>query len=578
MHIPDGFLSLPVAAVLWLLAALAVGVALRRQRAVLGDQQAPLMGVLAACIFAGQMLNFAVAGGTSGHLMGAALATILVGPWAAILLLACVVGAQALLFQDGGLLALGANVFNMGVIGALSAGAVYGLVRRVGGGRRGALLLGGLLSGWVSIVVSALAVALELALSGTTTASLALPAMAGVHALIGIGEGLITMGALAVVYAARRDLLIADAKPRLADRAALIIGLLLAVGLAVMSPLASADPDGLEAVAASLGFHEQARPSALQVFGDYAIPGIADGGLSTVLAGALGAAAAAGLAYLLLRRRPSGEGSRAPARGLAHDLDPYLPGDSPVHRLDARVKLAGAMAFILCVAVLPSGAWPASLALLSGVLFIIALSAIGLRVALRRSALALPFALAAAPLLFIGGAPGVALPEPLAGVVISLPGLTRFASIALKSWTSALMAITLASVTPFPEILRALRALHVPRQLVSVFGLMWRYLFVLVDEAQRMMVARAARSGISPEGGRPGGGGLLWRARVTGAMAGSLFLRAIERGDRIYLAMAARGYDGEIRAFPPSRVPGWQLGALAFVLVGLIGLAVLAIR
>src|SRR5512143_3753418 len=121
MHIPDGFLSVPVALVLWALSLIVIAYALRRANKDLGEKQVPLMGVLAAAIFAGQMLNFTVAGGTSGHLMGAAIATILLGPWAAVLVLTCVVSVQALIFQDGGLLALGANIFNMGVIGVMVA-------------------------------------------------------------------------------------------------------------------------------------------------------------------------------------------------------------------------------------------------------------------------------------------------------------------------------------------------------------------------------------------------------------------------------------------------------------------------
>src|SRR5512143_3017443 len=116
MHIPDGFLSTAVSLVLWLVTILVVGYSLKRVSADLGERQVPVMGVLAAAIFAGQMLNFAVAGGTSGHLIGAALATILLGPWAATLVLTCVITVQALLFQDGGLLVLGANIFNMAIV------------------------------------------------------------------------------------------------------------------------------------------------------------------------------------------------------------------------------------------------------------------------------------------------------------------------------------------------------------------------------------------------------------------------------------------------------------------------------
>ena len=147
MHVPDGFLSVGVALVLWAFAVVVVGVALRRVNAEVGERQVPLMGVLAACIFAGQMLNFSVTGGTSGHLMGAAIAALLLGPWAAILVMTCVVGVQALIFQDGGLLALGANIVNMGIIGVSVAYFVQRAVQKLAGINRGfvrgAFYLGG---------------------------------------------------------------------------------------------------------------------------------------------------------------------------------------------------------------------------------------------------------------------------------------------------------------------------------------------------------------------------------------------------------------------------------------------------
>ncbi len=196
MHIPDGFLSALVSILFWIPSVIIIAVALNRVSKDLGDREVPMMGVLAAAIFAGQMLNFTVAGGTSGHLLGAAIATILLGPWAAILVLTCVVGVQGLLFQDGGLLVMGANIFNMAVIGVSVAYTVYQLVRRIAGERTWGLFVGGFLAAWASIFVAALACGLELALSGTSPASIAVPAMGGIHALIGIGEGLITLGAV----------------------------------------------------------------------------------------------------------------------------------------------------------------------------------------------------------------------------------------------------------------------------------------------------------------------------------------------------------------------------------------------
>lgn len=262
-----------------------------------------------------------------------------------------------------------------------------------------------------------------------------------------------------------------------------------------------------------------------------------------------------------------------------HFLDPYQPGFSPLHRLDARVKFILTLAFILTVALVPTGAWPVYILLLSIVLAIELLSELGIVYVFKRAVLALPFVLAALPVIFTLDGP-ILMNFPLRPwtLPVTQPGLERFASIALKSWISVQAAILLAAATPFPDLLVAMRAVRVPRLLVAIFGLMWRYLFVLADEALRLMRARAARSGHSDQPGLNSGGRLTWRAQVAGGMAGSLFLRAFERSDRIYTAMVSRGYDGEVRAapLPPIPVSGWLiLSSTLTILVSLLGLAYL---
>lgn len=238
-----------------------------------------------------------------------------------------------------------------------------------------------------------------------------------------------------------------------------------------------------------------------------------------------------------------------------HFLDPYRPGRSPVHAADARLKFVLTLAFILTASLTPFAAWPVYLLLLALILSVEILSGLGVGYVLKRALLALPFVLAALPLIFT--VEGRALATlPLGGWVltVSAEGLARFVSVALKSWLSVQAAIVLAACTPFPDLLMAMRAVGIPRLLVAMFGLTWRYLFVLADEALRLMRARAARSGegaaADPERSRRVGGSVAWRARVAGGMAGSLFLRAFERSDRIYVAMLSRGYDGEVRSLP----------------------------
>ncbi|MBL7124741.1 MAG: energy-coupling factor ABC transporter permease [Dehalococcoidales bacterium] len=207
MHIPDGFLNIATVATTCAVSAGGVGNAVRLANKKLGEKQVPLMGVLAAFIFAAQMLNFPIAGGTSGHLIGAALAAILLGPWAGVLIMSCVLIAQSLIFQDGGLLALGANIFNMGIVASFSGYYIYRLVTLLlGNGRRGTLV-GGFVGAWGSVFLAAIVCAIELAVSGASPIGVVLPAMAGFHALIGIGEGLITVAVLSLVLATRADLL-----------------------------------------------------------------------------------------------------------------------------------------------------------------------------------------------------------------------------------------------------------------------------------------------------------------------------------------------------------------------------------
>ena len=309
MHIPDGFLSIMVDLLLWIAAIIAVGYSLKRVGQDIGERQVPLMGVLAAAIFAGQMLNFTVAGGTSGHLMGAAIATILVGPWAAILVMTSVVAVQALIFQDGGLLVLGANIFNMAVVGVAVSFVTYHAIRKLAGGRNWGIFVGGFIAGWLSVEITALAVAIELALSGTSPANIAIPAMGGIHALIGIGEGLITLGALTFLYASRPDLVKQGEERPKGGTAIWIVGILIAIGLAFVAPWASSHPDGLERVAEQYGFLETAQAPTYSILPDYIFPGISNEAAATVLAGVIGIllvfGATAGVAYARRKRQTS---------------------------------------------------------------------------------------------------------------------------------------------------------------------------------------------------------------------------------------------------------------------------------
>jgi cobalt/nickel transport system permease protein len=301
LHIPDGFLSLAISLLCWVIAIALLAAAVRRSQAQLGERQIPLMGVMAAFIFAAQMVNFPVAGGTSGHLLGGALAAIALGPWAGMLVMASVIAVQALLFQDGGLLVMGANILNMGLLTALIG---YGLYRGVLGRRRGVRLAVAGVAAWLSVMAGALATALQLWLSGTSALQVVVPAMLGVHALIGIGEALVTVAALSFITRTRPDLLEATTGPAGQPRGGrgwAVAGLAVALAVVLLAPLASADPDGLERVAMDLGFIERGAGAPYQILPDYAIPALGETALSTILAGALGALVVAGLTVLTVR-------------------------------------------------------------------------------------------------------------------------------------------------------------------------------------------------------------------------------------------------------------------------------------
>jgi len=303
MHIPDGFLTVAVSLIFWLITIIMVGLAISKTSKTLGEKQIPLMGIMAAFIFAAQMLNFPIAGGTSGHFLGGALAAIILGPWAGILVMTAVIGVQGLLFQDGGLLAMGANIFNMGILTAAIGFGLYRIVIRRSKGTR--LVVAGI-AAWTATMTAALVASLELWLSGTSRLEVVIPAMLGVHAFIGIGEALITVAALAFIEQTRPDLLTTETSSAKGGRGWIVVGIIFTLLAVLISPLASASPDGLERVAEDLGFLGAGLDAPYHFLPDYTIPFLGVTALSTILAGIIGAFIVLGLLILLGRsiRRP----------------------------------------------------------------------------------------------------------------------------------------------------------------------------------------------------------------------------------------------------------------------------------
>ena len=251
MHLFDGLLDATTCAGTGAAAGGAVAWATRHLRSEVGHRLVPLLGVMSACIFAAQMVNFPIFGGTSGHLLGGVLAAIVLGPWAGVLAMTVVLVVQCLLFGDGGLTVLGANIVNMALGGALAGYVVYATVLRFNCRPTGHVV-GAVMASWVSVELAAALCACELWWSGTYALAAVLPAMLIVHSVIGIGEALITGAVVAFLVRVRPDLLYAAHARQVDPRGRRVLawaGIALALGIAFfLSPLASAAPDGLEHV------------------------------------------------------------------------------------------------------------------------------------------------------------------------------------------------------------------------------------------------------------------------------------------------------------------------------------------
>lgn len=256
-------------------------------------------------------------------------------------------------------------------------------------------------------------------------------------------------------------------------------------------------------------------------------------------------------------------------------FDQYHFTGSRVHTLDARVKVLVTVLFILSNALLPDGSWAAFSVAWLFILTINDLAGLGLGFSLKRSIVALPFALVAVSAIFSpSGTPLANWDIGFITLTPTLQGLIRFFSIMVRSWLSVQMAILLVATTQFPDLIHALEHLRLPRTLTTIIAFLFRYLFVLTNEVFRVLRAREARSAGVP--GMKSGGRLPWRIKTTGSMAGQLFLRSYERSDRIYQAMISRGYTGHIRTLNPHKMSqaDWLvlvLSILILLIIQLIG-------
>lgn len=304
MHIPDGFLSTPTCLATAALATVGIGYSLARLKAHAGDRLTPLLGVLSAGVFAGQMVNFPVMPGVSGHLLGGALAAIVLGPWGGALALTIVLVVQLLLYYDGGATVLGANVVNMALVGGWSAYVIYAVLRRAWPGPRGTVAAS-VLAAWTSVLLASLACAVELAASGTHPFGAVLGWLLFIHIVIGLGEAAITGLVVATIVQVRPDLLYQPDEPEgLLVRWSQVVGggLIVAALVAIfLAPFASSWPDGLEYVAEQLGFAAAAQATFPALLPDYTLAALPDVWYSTSIAGLIGVGAVFVLAFAIAR-------------------------------------------------------------------------------------------------------------------------------------------------------------------------------------------------------------------------------------------------------------------------------------
>jgi len=311
MHLPDCFLDTKTAALSACAAATGISVALRRVRVSLGPRQTPRLGLAAAFVFVAQMLNFPILGGTSGHLIGGVMAAVLLGPSAAILVMTCVLIVQCLMFADGGLLALGANLFNMAIVNVCGGWFTFRLVKAMCRSRSHpegetlddrSTVFAAAFAAWVGTVLASISCAGQLALSQTAPWSVTFSAMLNVHMLIGIGEGLATGLIVMAVRRTRPELIISANEAKSAPVMGYVpYGLLLCFGLAVfVAPFACPWPDGLESVAKSLGFLRESPQTFKAPMADYHFPW-ASATTATAVAALIGTVVAFSAAYALAR-------------------------------------------------------------------------------------------------------------------------------------------------------------------------------------------------------------------------------------------------------------------------------------
>jgi len=552
VHVPDGMLSVPVALVANGGAIGAIAWASAWVRRHLSEQKIVLMAVLGALVFALQMLNFPVAAGTSGHFLGAALVAIVVGFWPAVIVMAAVLGIQCLIFSDGGVLAYGANLINMGVIAALVGWSLYRLVcwvvarRRTGEPiSRAVRVTGAALGAWAATMAAAGATALEIIISGHAKAALILPALLSVHAIIGVGEAVITGGVVGYLVLVRPDLLPSESAtgslPRGRSlRPVIIVLTALAVIAAGFSWMASTYPDGLEQVYFSRGVGNSAAVEQATsllgkgtIFTGYTLRGTGGGALPTVLAALVGVVTV-GLLILLIARKQI--------------------------EVSTRGKLVAGFLLILSVVLLPGF----NLAEFVILLLLLQVVARLFGAPYRKVWLSATLVLLFAGLIAAFSPLALATSFTWAGIARAyVRGWPRIAEIDSKAFLSAFIISIINRSSSPTQIIESLADLRLPPVILMLVSFIYRFGVVFRSELSQMRRALASRA--------PGLRGWA-RVRLYGSLGGNLFVRAYERGEEVHRAMISRGYTGRL---PDGQRQRWTMRETSLVAGALLVSALL---
>ena len=305
MHVPDGFINAQVSAATGVISLGTLWVYIRNAKNLVADRLIALTGMMSALIFVLQMINFPIAAGTSGHLLGGALAVIVLGPSLGVICISIVVVIQSLLFADGGLSALGVNVLNMAIITSLTGWLIITSWKKLFGDSRFSLISGSVIAGLLSVVFSSIAFVLEYAIGGTVSVPLGsvFIAMISTHLFIGLGEGIITAIIISLLLRVRSDLVYVNTKKNKSNSLSTSYGIfiILILSLTLITPYASSNPDGLESVATEFGFEE--TDGLVLLLKDYGISSINNNFLSTTLSALLGILTIAGMGTLFFRNK-----------------------------------------------------------------------------------------------------------------------------------------------------------------------------------------------------------------------------------------------------------------------------------